>query len=184
MRGSNDERSKRSSTPRRRFRAFTIAEALLAATILAIVAASVSLPFVAIAQQMNAASEIEIAVELAEELMEEILARPFYAPGELAPSLGPEAGETERRLFNAVDDFHAYLEYKGDAATSHLEDYKGADVTDASMSKFFRRVKVEYIALPDMAADDDAYSFVRITVLVYFNRNEVYRLVRVKAREY
>ncbi|MCB9858087.1 MAG: prepilin-type N-terminal cleavage/methylation domain-containing protein [Phycisphaerales bacterium] len=165
-------------------RGFTIAEALIAATILAIIAASISMPFVAVAQQMNAASEYEIAVELGEELMEEVLARPFYAPGELAPSPGPEAGETARRLFNAVDDFHGYNEYKGDGAASHMEDYRGAAVSDSSMSRFFRKVKVEYVRLPDQAAADSSYSFVRVTVDVYLDRNVVFSLVRIKTREY
>lgn len=175
---------KRSAMRRPARPGFTIAEALIAATILAIVAASISMPFVAVAQQMNAANEYEAAVELGEELMEEVLARPFYAPGELAPSPGPEAGETSRKFYNAVDDFHGYNEYKGAGAASHLEDYRGAAVTDVALSRFYRKVKVEYVRLPDQAADDNAYSFARITVEVYLDPNKVFSLVRIKTREF
>lgn len=165
-------------------RGFTLVEALIASTILAIVAASISLPFVAVAQQMKAASEVETGVELGEELMEEILARPFYAPGETAPSPGPEAGETERRYYNAVDDFDGYTEYKGADKTMHAEDYRGDAVTGEDMAGFWRRVRVEYIRLPDQAADDDDYSFARITVGVYLDRQLIFKLVRIKTREY
>src|SRR5690606_31819889 len=85
----------------RRRRAFTLPEALIASTILAVVAGSATLPFIAVAHQSQIAGEYEAATELAEELMEEILARPFFAPNDRTPSLGPEAGESQRKFFNA-----------------------------------------------------------------------------------
>lgn len=173
------------STRRRPARhGFTLAEALLASTILAVVAASVSLPFVAVAQQMQAANEVDTAVHLGEELMEEILARPFYAPGELAPSPGPEAEETERKYYDAVDDFNNYVEYKGASAKSHLENYAGDAVGGESLRGFWRRVGVEYVRMPGQAADDNDYSFARVTVSVYLDTNLVFKLVRIKTREY
>lgn len=165
-------------------RGFTLAEALIASTILAIVAASVSLPFVAVTQQMIGAREVEIAVDLGEELMEEILARPFYAPGETAPTPGPEADEKQRKYFDSVDDFSDYTEYKGTKATQHLEDYRGVAVTDDDMNGYWRKVRIEYVRMADQATDDSDYSFVRITVGVYRDRRLLFTLVRIKTREY
>jgi len=164
-------------------RAFTLVEALLASTILAVVAASASLPFIAVAQQTNAAAEFETAAELGEELMEEILARPFYAPGEEAPSLGPESGEIERKYYNAIDDFHNYSEYQV-ATESLLENYKGEVVAESQMTGYWRRSTVEYVRLPDQAAADSDYAFARITVEVLRDDRSIVTLVRLVAREY
>lgn len=163
---------------------FTLVEALLASTILAIVAASVSLPFVAVAQQMNASAEIDTAVRLGEELMEEILARPFYAPGETEPLPGPEASEKARRYYNAVDDFKNYTEYKGSGVKRHVEDYSGAVITGGDLDGFWRQVNVVYVRMPEQAADSSDYSFMRIRVRVHRDDRLLHNLIRIKGREY
>lgn len=163
-------------------RAFTLVEALMASTILAVVAASASLPFIAVAQQSNAAGEYETAAELGEELMEEILARPFFAPGERTPSPGPESGETERKYYNAIDDFNNYSE-KRLVGTKFLSDYKGEGVTESQMDGYWRQSTVEYVRMPDQSASDSSYAFARITVEVFRDKRSLVKLVRLKARE-
>jgi prepilin-type N-terminal cleavage/methylation domain-containing protein len=163
-------------------RAFTLVEALMASTILAVVAASASLPFIAVAQQTNAAGEYETAAELGEELMEEILARPMYAPGERTPSPGPESDETERKYFNAVDDFHNYSEYRADT-TKYMSDYKGSSVSASQMDGYWRQSKVEYVRMPNQSSSDSNYAFARITVEVFRDNRSLLKLVRLKARE-
>jgi len=165
---------------------FTLAEALIASTVLAIVSATASLPFAAGVQQVDEAAKLEQAVALGQAMMEEILARPFFEPDERIASPGPEPDETARELFNNIDDFHGYAESVGD-----LRNFENALITDASASGFWREVTVEYATFPglgqlppeDPEANDHEQSFVHIQVRVYHNTALLATLNRIAGRE-
>ncbi|MBN2560690.1 MAG: type II secretion system protein [Phycisphaerae bacterium] len=158
---------------------FTLAEALLASTILAIVAATATLPFTAGVQQVNEAAKLEQAVALGQAMMEEILARPFFEPDERIASPGPGPDETSRELFNNIDDFDGYAESVGD-----LRNFENAVITDPSSDGFWRDVSVDYVSFPGLGqAGDDVNSFVHIRVRVYHNNALLVTLDRVASRE-
>ena len=169
------------SLPRCRSRGrggFTLAEALIASIVLAIVAASAALPFAAGYQQVSDSAQLEQAVALGEAMMEEILARPFFDPEQLSASLGPEVGENTRDQFNNIDDFSAYSE-----ANRILRNFDDGSVTKETLQGFWRSVLVEYVTFPGQAADD-VDSLVHIQVLVFHGNRLLVRLDRIASREY
>jgi MSHA pilin protein MshD len=99
----------------RRKKALSLVEALAASMILAITVMAVASALMAGAQESYEALHTRRAAELAEALMEEIIALPYCDPedGDCTLSLGPEGGETDRTLFDNVDDFHNYAEAAG-----------------------------------------------------------------------
>lgn len=113
---------------RRRQRAFTLAEVLIAAAIL-------SFATIAIVQAVTAGQAETLdalkrarADALAQVLLEEVLSKPYTDPdGDTA--FGPDAGETTRAAFDAVDDFHGYNESAGaladQAAAAYPTAYQG-----------------------------------------------------------
>jgi len=160
-----------------RCRAFTLAEGLLASTIMAIVAASAALPFCAGVQQALAAARLEKAVALGQALMEEILARPFYEPGPSTPAPGPDAGETSRDLFDNLDDFHGFSE-----VATGLRNYANQPITDPDAAGLWRDASVTYVSYPDQQPGD-TNSYVNIRVRVFDGTEVLVTLNRIAARE-
>ncbi len=170
------DRSSRGSRSYRRG-GFTLAEALLASTVLAITAASAALPFAAGTMNANAALELEQAVELGDALMEEIIARPFLAPEDPVVALGPEAWEVNRKDYNAIDDFHGLSEQN-----DVLRNYKEVALVDESFEGFWRDVTIEYVSFPEQPAGD-VNSFVHVQVRVYHDTKLLVTLDRLVCRE-
>ncbi|HVP11574.1 MAG TPA: prepilin-type N-terminal cleavage/methylation domain-containing protein, partial [Phycisphaerae bacterium] len=166
------------SHPRRPQRGFSLAEALIATAVLAIVSASAALPFAAGIQQTNEAAKLEEAVALGQAMMEEILARPFFQPGNRVASPGPGTGETSRPLFDNIDAFDSYAE------SDHVaKNYQNVAITDASAAGFWRQVSVQYITLPTLSqAATDVNSLVHIQVQVYYNDALLVTLDRIAGR--
>lgn len=159
---------------------FTLAEALLATTVLAIVAASAAFPFAAGVQQTNEAAKLEQAAALGQAMMEEIMARSFFEPNEPVASPGPGAGEDSRPLFNNIDDFHGYVE-----AGQTLRDFQDNTNSDPTLAGFWRQVSVQYVTMPALnQAAYDVNSFVRIQVSVYHGSTLLVTLSRIASREY
>lgn len=169
-------RLSRCSRPCRRG-GFTLAEALLASTILAITAAAATLPFAAGTQNAQAALELEQAVELGDALMNEILARPLLAPEDPVVRLGPEAGESSRKDYNAIDDFHGLTE-QGDA----LRNYAAIALTGESLDGFWRDVTIQYVSFAEQPASD-VNSFVHVQVRVHRDTKLLVTLDRLVSRE-
>ena len=160
-------------------RGFTLAEALLAATVLAIVSATAILPFLAGNQQVNEAAKLEQAAALGQALMEEILARPFADPNSTSVTPGPETGESSRNLFDNIDDFNGYSE-----AVGGVKNFKNAAVTAASTNGFWRQATVTYITFPGLNQQPtDLNSLVRIEVQVYYGTTLLIKLDRIATRE-
>ncbi len=162
---------------RRARRGFTLVEALLASTVLAIVAVTAALPFTAGVQHAQEAGSLERAVELGEALMEEVLARPFVAADEGSTSPGPDGDDTSRDKYDNVDDFHGFSEPAGD-----LGNYAGEPLDSETVRDFRREVSVEYVRFPGQAADD-VDSLAHVQVRVYYKSALLARLDRIVSRE-
>ena len=109
---------------------FTLAEVLIASTIL-------SFATLALVQAVTAGQSKTLdaltrarADALAEVLLEEVLSKP-YADPEGAATIGPDAGEAARSTFDNVDDYHGYSESAGTladhAAVAYPTAYQGFD---------------------------------------------------------
>ena len=167
--------STKTSVPLRR--GFSLAEALMAATVLTIVTASAALPFAAGVNQANAASRLEQATAYGQALMEEILGRPFYPPGNRTPTPGPDSGETSRDLYDSIDDFDGYTE-----SSTGLRDYQNQPITDSTASGLYRTVSVQYISFTGQTTND-TNSFMRVIVRVWDGNANLVTLTRIVTRE-
>lgn len=161
----------------RRRGGFTLVEALLASTVLAIVAASASLPFSAGVQQANEAAKLECMVALGQALMEEILTHPLLDPTNRVAVPGPESGETTRDKFDNIDDYHGYTEQ-----ITGLKDYKNQSITDPSLTGLWRDVSVQYVTFAGQQASD-TNSYAKIIVRVWNGNTVMLTLTRLAARE-
>ena len=149
----------------------------MASTILAIVASAAVLPLAAGVQQVNAAAELEQATALGEAMMEEVLARPFFEPGQTAPTPGPDGSEPNRQQFKSIDDFAGFSESSG-----NLGNFEDNDITDASVAGFWRTVSVQYVTFPNQDPSD-VNSFMHVQVKVYHDSVLLVTLDRIVSRE-
>ncbi len=140
-------------------RAFTLAEALLAAVVLVTAISAITLPFAAGARSEQLDARMSLAVSLAQEMMEEILAKPFHDPQGMSFP-GPEFGETSRKRFDNIDDYHGYYEGPGQIA-----DANQAVITTPASEGLSRSVTAQYV---HVAGQDitDPYNFIRVVVTV------------------
>ena len=139
-------------------RAFGLAEALMASTVLAIAVVGIALQLSAAHQQAGAVREHNLAVLLSKQLLEEIAAKPLCDKGTTC-HLGPETGETSRSQFDSADDYHNYVDN-----TQALKDLTGAEIPFGGL-KFRREVSVEYRTSP-AGAPEQAGDFALVTVRV------------------
>src|SRR5262245_20359099 len=102
-------------------RGISLAEALLASVILAIVGATATLPFVAGMQHIQEASKLDQAVSLGQALMEEVMARPFDIVNSTSSSTAPAAGTLDRSQYKTIKQFAGYSE-----SDKKARDFQGA----------------------------------------------------------
>ena len=147
-------------------RAFTLLEALLAASVLAITVMAITMPFTAGMRTQAAEARQTVAVSLAEELMEEVLQKPFEEPddGDEAPEdgadFGPDVGESTRSDYSAIDDYHGYVESAG-----AIQDPEGELMDDPASAGLSRHVTVTYVYVSGQDPAGDP-SFLRVIVEV------------------
>ena len=147
----------------------TLAESMIAATILIIVVVAVLTAVNAGAIQMYESTHFQRGVSLAEELIESILALPYSDPqGPSNP--GPEPGETSVSLFDNADDFHGYVEQAG-----QLRDAAGK-LYPSEYQDFRREVKAEYTT--QTAAGLGTITGLMVTVTVSDKENNKWVLTR------
>jgi len=164
---------------RQRGGAFTLLEALLAAVILVIAVTAVVMPFtVGMRTQMVEARQT-LAVPLAEELMEEVLLRPFEEPydgdeqAEPPAAFGPEAEETSRDQFSAIDDYHGYTDPPGT-----ITDPGGSVIDDPAAEGLSRHVTVAYVYVTGQDPGDPP-TFMRVVVEVRHESEPLVTLTRL-----
>jgi len=134
--------------PRSR-RGFTAIEALVAATILAILTAAVSGALAAGRAQSKLARDTVSASFLAQSLMDEIMRLPFDDPQGYT-TMGPDPGESTRNTFDNIDDYYGYTDGPGNVPDSqgHLRpvtDFAGNAYPDSYQS-FTRTVTMTAIS--------------------------------------
>ncbi len=151
---------------------FTLIEALIAASVLAMAIAAITMPFTVGAQNELADSRRTLAVSLAQEMMEEILDKPFNDP-DGASSPGPEPGETNRSKFDNIDDYDKYMEPPGQIA-----DASGVINDEPASVGLSRHVSATYVYVSGQDASEDP-SFVRVTVQIYYKNQVVITLTRL-----
>lgn len=150
--------SRRERIRRALVRGFTLVEALLAAVILAMAIAAITMPFTAGAQHELEAARRTLGVTLAQEMMEEVLSKPFYDPN--GESLcGPEAGET-RAGFDNIDDYDGYSEADG-----QIRSFDGSALGGPAVAGLTRHATAKYVYVSGQSHAEPP-TFARITVEV------------------
>ena len=127
-------------TRRGRRLAFTLAETLIAATILAAAAVGVISPLTASHHQTEARQITIAQLALGHELLEEIAARPFLGTDGLTHQ-GPDAGQTTRDTFTSAGNYDGYTD-----KTSSMVMLDGSSVTWPQTVIFTRKVTVQYLS--------------------------------------
>ncbi len=139
---------------------FTLIEAMIASTIVAVAVIGVAGLMASSAGQAQYAAETANAIALGRQLMEEIAAKPLIDPTDGSRTLGAEAGETSRTLFDNVDDYHGYLD-----ATTAIKTATGDWYVLGDGQKYERRVRVQYLTSPSGPADPNG-DFALVTVTI------------------
>jgi len=152
--------------------AFTLVEALLAATILAMAIFGILVPFTSGAQNQQVDAKRTMAVNLAQELMEEILAKPFYDP-QGASNVGPEPGESNRGRFDNIDDYNGYSE-----AAGAIVNHDGSVASDPIAGGLTRDASCTYVHVSGQDQHQPA-TFIRVTVTVRYNGTPMVTLSRL-----
>jgi hypothetical protein len=157
--------------------AFTLIEALMASVILAMAVAAALMPFTCGARSQDVEGRQSLAVSLAKDLMEEILIRPFVEPGDTVPEpqsrFGPDAGETLRSSYSAIDDYHGYTELAG-----QIVDPAGQVIADAAATGLSRHVTVSYVYVTGQDVTGPP-SFMSVAVEVRYNGLPAVTLTRL-----
>jgi hypothetical protein len=121
-----------------RGRGFSLVEALIASTVLAMAVIGISLPLAASHRQATAVRDQNLAVILAKQLLEEISAKPLCDKGAICHP-GPEVGESKRFEYDSADDYHGYRD-----DTESMKDLAGNPLPFGPGHSFKREVTVEY----------------------------------------
>ena len=151
---------------------FTLLESLMAVGLLAVSITAITMPFTIAAQIELEDAQRTVATALAREMMEEILSLDFYDPnGASAP--GPEFGESTRRDFDNMDDYHGYTEADGEILSMD-----GTAMDDPAGRGLSREVLVEY-GYVDGQSLENSPTFARITVEVRNDGNAVLNIARL-----
>lgn len=164
---------------RGRSRGLTLVECLIAASVLAIAASAALVPFAAGLKQTQDSARLEQAAELASSLLDEIAAHPFEDPDNANDrTLGPDAGETSRQLFDNVDDYNGYSD-----PTTAPTDARGASLTASNLAGLRRTVTVSYVTLSGQAVQPN-HVFALVTVRVFDGSALILTVNRLLGREY
>lgn len=131
--------------------AFTLAEAMIAVVVLAVVASSVLVPFITGANVQAEGYRRTLAAKLAGELMELIIADDFDT---------------------IVSDYN-YTEPQG-----QVKDISGAVYSDSVYGNYSRQVECAKVFLPSESGNDEPL-FIRATVKVYYQGAELAEISRL-----
>ncbi len=157
MTGLRENRSNKRS-------ALTLFEAMLAASILAVVAVAASQAIVAGQMQTYDALHRQRALTLAESLIDEILRLPYDDP-DGASTPGPESGEANRSAFDNIDDFHGFTESGSlTQVAGTLNDATGTAYSDAY--QFFTQSVTVALSAQNIANLGGNISGVLVTVTI------------------
>jgi type II secretory pathway pseudopilin PulG len=163
-----------STDPRRR--GFSLAEAMMATTLLAIAVVGIAGPLGAAGEQSRQTEERGAAVVLARQLMEEIVARPLCDDGTTC-HLGPESSECDRTQFNSADDYDGYSD-----TTRDLKNYSNKSISFDRNNVYTRNVTVAYRTSPTGSSVSSG-DFGIVTVSVTTPHKQVVKIWRLLTKE-
>ena len=137
---------------------YSLIEVMFATAVLALVVAGLTQTVVSGQSHTYNALHEQRALTLAEALMDEVLTLDYTDPGgDTTP--GPDAGETTRDTFDALDDYHGYTETAGT-----LADPSGAAYPEPHQ-EFERSVTAAYDTVA-VAALGGSRNVINVTVSV------------------
>jgi hypothetical protein len=139
---------------------FSVAEGLIASTILAVAVVGIAGPLGAASAQGRLVRERATALILARELMEEVAGKPLVDASGTA-HLGPESGETSRSQYDSADDYDGYQD-----TTHNMRDLSGGSLSfGTGLGAFSRSVAVQYrTTMTGTATTSGDFGVVTVTV--------------------
>src|SRR5688572_21716528 len=143
-----------------RRRGYTLAESLIASVVLAAAVVGISTTLSASYQQSTIRGNTNTALILAQQLMEEIAGKPLDLAASATNLPGWSGGQTDRSLYDTVDDYHGYTDTSGSIETA---DGTTLDMGDGG--SYTRTVSITENAMPT-GLTGTASDFVLITVTV------------------
>jgi Tfp pilus assembly protein PilV len=142
-----------------RRRAFTLAESLIASTILGAAIVGTMGPLCVSQQQTQSMWESSTSMSLARELLEEIAAMPYLDPDGTQRS-GPRGTQTTRSQYTSIGDYNGYTD-----STSALASMEGTTLSIGCAGAYSRSVKVQYQTTRNGSASGSGnYALVTVTV--------------------
>jgi hypothetical protein len=151
-------------------------EALLASTLLSMGASAVLLPFNVGAQSEQEDARRTLALYLGREMMEEVIVKPFDDP-EGDPSIGPDAGESSRALFDNIDDYDDYEDGYGETI-DEIVGINDQSIDGVSIQGLSRKVTIQYIHVSGQDVGEDP-NFVSVIVEMKYMGNSILKLRRI-----
>jgi type II secretory pathway pseudopilin PulG len=148
---------------------YTLAESLIASVVLAIAIVAISGTLAASYQQNTMRGNTTSALNLAQQLMEEIAAKPIALPSNQVNKPGWQQGQTDRRLYDTVDDYNGYADF---SSTIQAADGSTVNLNNGATS-FQRSVTVQSGAVPAglTASTPEDFVLVTVTVNMPYNQN-------------
>lgn len=140
---------------------FTLMEAMIASTVLAVAVVGISGLLSSSYAQSSRQEQSAITLSLARQLMEEIRARPLALPDGSASLPGWSSGVTDHRLYDTVDDYNGYTDQ-----SNALTTLAGLSVNIGGGEIFTRSVSVTSGVRPTghTVAPSGDFAVVRVTV--------------------
>ncbi len=156
--------------------AFTLAESLIASTILGAAVVGTMGPLVVSHEQTQAMWENSTSMSLARELLEEVAAMPYLDPDGTQRS-SPRSAQTTRLQYTSIGDYNGYSD-----STSALASMEGTDLSIGCAGTYSRSVKVQYQTSRSGAANGSG-DFAVVTVTVTAPSKTTYTLTRMVTRQ-
>ena len=147
---------------------FTLLEALLASSLLAVVVIGVTVPFAAGQQSQLEDARRSLGMCLAQELMEEILTKRFNDQG-----MGPEGTELRRSDYDCINDYNNYAESAG-----QITDNCGHTVGDPASIGLSRQASVSYVTVSGQGNPPQP-TFASISVEIKYHGDKLLTLTRL-----
>lgn len=159
---------------RRREPGFTLTEAMVALSVLGLAVGAALAPITAAVQQKHRAARQTVAVMLAEQMIEECIARQRWSFDEgTTATLGPQADETTRYLYDERVDYHDVVE-----TASQIAMLSGKQMPTADFNHFRRELWAQQFYLPGQYTGYPK-DVLMLTVRVYDGDQELATLSRL-----
>lgn len=145
---------------------YTLAESLIASVVLAASVVGIAGTLSASYKQNAVRGNQTIALALAQQLMEEIAARPLELPATQTNKPGWSGGQTDRRQYDTIDDYHGYADLSNSIAAAD-----GSTLDLGNGETYTRSVQVTTNALP-AGLTGTASDFVMVTITVAMSHGQ------------